>query len=539
MKFYAKKQLLPTALTIIALSISSCSNQDHGNTHNAKVSELKVYLASEPLSLDPRIGGDRRSQMMIRELFEGLTRIGTDGKPYLAAAEKVEISQDGLTYRFSLRDGKWSSGDPVTAHDFEYAWKSILDPKFPSGFAYAFTFIKGAQGAKTGAVPLDDVGIRALDDHTLLVELVHPAPYFLELAANPLYAPVSKKAAVANPNWAKNGGTSFVCNGPFILDEWKHQQEVKLKKNPLYARAEAITLDSISAPIIEEPQTALNMFEKGDIDWVGEPFGNLPLEAIPQLKQLNQLEMRSVGGMFWFQVNTNNQLLSNKSIRQALAIALNRKELTEHLLQGGEQSAFSILPSTLTMQETPAFKDHDIQEARRLFQKGLSELGIDSNKLPVIQLSHWQEPREKAIASAVQQQWQNTLGVKITLTSCDWNTYLKKIIASDFDIAGLNWYSWYQDPIYNLESIKFKTSGLNGTGWEHPDYITYLENADKEVDINKRLEWLQKAEALLTNEMPLIPVYGHTYKFAKKPYVKGEYLSPVGQLELKDITIEK
>ena len=522
-------------ISLLAISAGLCTIACKENKPKTET-ELKVYLTSEPFSLDPRIGGDRRSQMLMRELFEGLTRIGTDGKPHLAAAEAVEISPDGKTYRFLLKKSFWSSGDPVTAHDFAHAWKCILDPNFPSGYSYALTFIQGASEAKAGKLSLDQVGIHAVNDHTLVVELVHPAAYFLELAANPLFSPVSKKADEKNSDWAKSGGSNYVCNGPFTLKEWKHQQQVILQKNPKYTHAEDVKLDIISAPIIEDPQTALNMFEKGDIDWVGEPFGNLPLEAIPELKKQNKLEMKRIGGLFWYQINIERPLLSNLKVRKALAMSLNRRELTQHLLQGGEVPAFSLLPEVISNLDAPPFNDYDLAQARVLFHEGLQELGMTEGNLPTLTLSHWQEPREKAIASAVQQQWQKALGLKINLASCDWSSFLQKFTTSDFDIAGLNWYCWYQDPIYNLESMKFKES-YNGTNWEHPHFIALLNRADDEVNPQKRRALFKEAEELILEELPIIPVYEHTYKYAKKPSVSGEYLSPVGQLELKDVVI--
>ena len=310
-KYYAA--LFLASFTLFA----GCKKGDQ--VPHAPSKTLHLYLQTEPLSLDPRIGGNRMSQMLLRELFEGLTRVGEDGKPHPAQAEKVDISENGKIYTFTIRQSLWSSGEPVTAHDFEYAWKCILDPTFPSGFSYAFAMIKGAREAKLGKLSLDSVGIKAIDDQTLVVELLHPAPYFLELISIPIYSPVSKKAVQLNQDWAKKGGTGYVCNGPFTLADWKHHQEIILQKNERYYAANTVSLQSIDVAIVEDPQTALQMYEKGELDWVGEPFGSLPLDVIPILKQQGILKTSDIGGVYWFKVNVDKPVLSSQKIRQALA----------------------------------------------------------------------------------------------------------------------------------------------------------------------------------------------------------------------------
>ena len=503
---------------------------------------LRLYLQSEPLSLDPRIGGTRSSQVFIRDLFEGLMRIGISGKPEFAVAKSVDISADGCTYCFHLQDSFWSTGERVTAFDFEYAWKSVLNPQFPSSYSYAFSLIKGARKAKLGEISLNDVGINAIDENTLQVTLNHPAPYFLELVANPLYSPVCKKVCENNLDWSKNGGTSFVSNGPFTLASWKHQAQFELCKNNFYGDKKQVQIDRIYVAIIDDPQTALNLFEKGELDMAGEPFGTITLDAIPKLAKTNQLNTKQIDALYWLEVNTQNKLLSNLKIRKALALAINRKEITDELLQAGEKPAFSILPKNLTLAKEPLFQDNDLVNAQRLFQEGLQELRFEKEFNPFpsapLTITYWADPKEKAIATVIANEWSKAFGIEVYLASCDWATFFKKIGSSDYQIATASWFTWYEDPIYNMEFMKYRSSGLNGTNWENERYIELLDLADHELDPEKRSDFLAQAERLIIDEMPIIPVFSQTYKYLKNPRLQGIYLSPVGMLELKNAHFE-
>ncbi|MCB1107188.1 MAG: hypothetical protein KDK76_03735, partial [Chlamydiia bacterium] len=221
------------------------------------------------LSIDPRVGGDKESAVFIRLFFDGLMRNGKEGKPECAVAKTYELSDDHKTYTFHLRESYWSNGDPVTAYDFEYAWKKVLSPSFETPFAYVFYPIKNGRKAKEGIVSLDEVGIRPLDNHTLVIELEHPAPYFIELTANTLYMPVNRLVDKAHPNWATQRGESFVCNGPF---KWKTTSEsapfLELQKNSQHWNQKRIEIDHIQASQMNLT-SAVQMFNTGKLDLIG------------------------------------------------------------------------------------------------------------------------------------------------------------------------------------------------------------------------------------------------------------------------------
>lgn len=534
-----RQTLLATCTLLIA--VTSCKGQQENTQPTDTKSDQKkvrLYLQSEPISMDPRKAGNRISQIAIRELFEGLMRMDSQGRPAPAVAKSYEVSEDKCTYTFHLRPATWSNGMPVTAYDFEYSWLSNLYPDSPTAYSYAFYCIKNARDARMGEVKIEEVGIKAQDAATLVVTLEHPAPYFIELTSNPLYSPVCKAVVEKNPDWHNDAGPDYVTNGPFVLSQWKHRSELVLAKNERYWDSNAVSVQSLSFPIIEDPLTALNMFETGELDWVGDPFGTLALEAIPRLKECKKLEQRPIGSVSWLEVNVEHPLLRSVKVRQAFAMAINRQELVEHLLQGGERPAFSLLPETLTFMQQPFFKDNASDEARVLFNEGVKELNLTLDNLPEITLCHMSDPREKSIAEAVQQEWQKTFGVKITLSSSDWNAHLKRVASGEFDVAGLTWYTFYHDPIYNLEFLKYATASFNGTHWEHPHYIELLNSSDAAVDEAVRDELLSQAEEFLMSQMPVIPICHNTSKFCKSPKIYGESLSPIGMFELKKVDVD-
>lgn len=534
-QMYILTQKLLVLLTV-AMLLPSCQKNDKPAKSEKT---LRLAINSEPLGLDPRVGGDRKSMAITRHLFEGLMRFDEQGTPTPALCESFTISDDKCTYIFRLKDSLWSTGVPVTASDFEYSWKTFCEPNFATKYSYAFYVIKNARKARFGECSLNEVGVKALDDHTLVVTLEHPAPYFLDLCANGLYAPICKSIDQKNRDWGKNGGVDFISNGPFTLQRWAHQNEIVLKKNPHYYDADSVKMNTVKVAIVEDPQTTLAMFENGDLDWVGDPFSLFPLESIPALIKQNKMITGENGAMYWYLVNTQHPLLRSSKIRKAFAYAINRKTLCEHLLQGNEQAVYSLLPKRFSLLEKPTFQDNDLQIAQKLFNEGLEELQISKDALPKITLCHYADPREKVTSQAVQQQLEKAFGVTIELSGADWATsLLRAFTPGQYDLAHSRWFSWYRDPIYNLEFMKFRTGGLNSTYWENPRYIELLNLSDTETDEVKRNQLLSEAERVIMEDLPLIPVYSETYKYMKKPEVTGEFFTPLGFLDYKKVDIQ-
>ncbi|MFI5334776.1 MAG: peptide ABC transporter substrate-binding protein, partial [Chlamydiales bacterium] len=233
---------------------------------------LPISMCSEVRSLDPSVGIDSASQVIIKMLFEGLVSLDLTGTLVPAAAERYEVSPDLKTYTFFLRDSRWSNGSPVTAHDFEYSWKRVITGGAKGTAVHNCYPIKNVQEYAKRKKSIDEIGVKALDDKTLLVELERPTPYFLEVISTSSFFPVSAETDKKSPGWMRESGKGFVCNGPFVLDKHKQNDELIVLKNPYYWDRAHVKLPGIKVAIIEEGLTQLHMYEKDELTWAGKPL---------------------------------------------------------------------------------------------------------------------------------------------------------------------------------------------------------------------------------------------------------------------------
>jgi len=519
-----RKKYITSFLCAFSLfSFFACTQRNS----TVKPNEIRLYLEAEPYSIDPRIGGNRISQTVVRELFEGLTRLGKDGNPELALAKSISVSDDDLTHTISLHPSVWSNGDPVTAHDFVYAWKSIIDPSFPTSFAYALYDIKNAQKAQTRACSLDEIGIRALDDLTLEVTFEYPTPYSLELFANPIFSPVHRPSAQKNKQWAAQTYPEFVSNGPFIVKKHDLNSRIILETNPLYSKKRAEK--TLSFTIINDPNTAFNLFKANELDWFGDPCGTFPIEFLNNKE--TSLYTKDTGGSFWIECHVTTPHLASPKIRKALAMSIDRKTICQGLLNNTASPSFSILPNSLTLLETPTFEDGNAEKAKKLFKEGLDELNITD--YPPLHLMFSASPKNKILAELVQKQIQNALGITVNLAPSDSKTWFQKVSSGDFEISLSHWFTWFNDQYYNLKYLKHKDGGMNGTDWEDPNYISLINQAISHSQTTSRKHYFKQAEQLVMDQMPIIPLFCSDYTYLKPPNLMGEILSSTGQMEFQ------
>lgn len=495
--------------------------------------EVHFYLQSEPASLDPRIGGDHRNQILIRELYEGLMRIGKGGTLEPALAERVTVSEDRRVYTFHLRPSHWSNGMPLVAEDFVWTIKSAVCPSFSSSYAFAFFSIRNAKKAHHGECSLNDIGVRAIDPLTLEITLKKPVFYFLELTANPIYSPVCRAIAEANPRWSLEVFPKYVSNGPFVLKAHAPKSHILLEKNPYYWNPDGAKSERLSFSIIKDSQKAFQLFSSGQLDWYGDPFGTMSPETFSSLKRTDSITTQRSGSTLWLECRTDHPHLRSKFIRQALASAINRQELCDAFPQEGEQPALTILEKSLSSLDTDPIEDNRPDLANDLFQKGLSELGLTKDTCHPIIITHWSEPKMKGLVKLIQKQLQTVLGIRVETSLLDWTTYLKRLSTGEFQIILGCWFTWFQDPIYTLQHVKDRKNGFNTTHFEHPEYIRLLDLSDAAKDHNERRSYLRQAELFVMDEMPIIPLLYRTINYAKQPYLTNECLSPIGLPELK------
>lgn len=541
---WKRVSLLFILVLTLGLLLAACGGDDSASDPRGEAGDdaeevladdqsLNINIKSEPPSLHPGTSTDTTSSAVIDQVFEGLTRLNLDGEPEEAMAESIDVSDDGLTYTFKIReDAVWSNGDPVIAEDFEYAWKWVLDPDNPdTDYAYQLYPIKGAEEAKENGGSLDDVGITVEDEKTLIVELEQPTDYFLELTAFYTYYPLNKNVVEGNDDWALDAGEDYVSNGPFKLVSWEHKDRIVLEKNENYWDSDSVKLETITMHMIKDENTALQMYENGDLDWIGDPVDSVPLASIQTFLESGDLIAEPQAGLYYYAVNIEDDVLSNVNIRKALAHAIDREAIIENVTQTGEIPAMALVPPSMFPEnETGYFPDNDVEKAQEYLEKGLEELGLE--ELPTIALSYNTDEGHAAIAQAVQDMWSKNLDVEIELNNEEWNVYLDTLSEGDYQIGRIGWIADFNDAINFLE-IYETPGGNNYTNWENEEYQALLKEARVELDSDKRQELLREAEEIFMEELPIIPVYFYTNAYMHKDYVKNIKPLPVGSLNLK------
>ena len=463
---------------------------------------------------------------MIKMLYEGLLRLDPTGKPTYGIAQKIDISNEGTLYTFHLRESVWSNGKPLTARDFEYAWKKILDPSFKTLFDYLFHPIKNAKKIKAGMIGIEELGVKAISSNQLLVELEMPTPYFLELCCHWIYSPLSKDVDEMHPGWAYYAEDTYVCNGPFRLTKWRRESEIQTVKNEHYWDRDSVKLDRIDISIIEDPNIAYSMFQRGQLDWIGEPLTEIPLEIIRSHNQ--DILSHPISSVQWFALNVQRLPFQSKKIRHAFSLALDRASIVEEVLMGDEALSSSLLPKRLSTLDSAPLCTFDLQKARALFFEGLEELKITPKDIPPLVLKIYDQEPHKSIAKAVVAMWEKAFPVSITLEVLGWHRYFESIPDFTYDIIGIMWYSWFLDPMYTFETLSSLSNSMNLSQWQNPQFLLLFNRAQKETSPIKRYEIFRQIEEIVMEEMPIISVFEYTLRYMKNNKLTNIYLSHLG-----------
>lgn len=537
----SKKFIILTSLILVlAIIFTGCSSPSNegkdpaGNNQTAGGKKiLRSNNSSEPGSLDPALAQGTHESWILENVFEGLMTFDENGELVPGMAESYEISEDGLTYTFKIRDGvTWSNGDPVTAEDFEYTWKRALDPELAADYAHILYYIKGAQAYNSGEGSRDDVAVKALDEKTLEVTLEAPTAYFLELTAFYTYFPVNKNVVESNPDWAKDPET-HVSNGPFKLVRWDHNAKIVLEKNESYYNADKIKLDGIELDIIEDQNTAWQKYEGGEYHILVD----VPTSVVAQLKAQNdpQLNIGNQIGTYYYNVNPDVKPFNNAKVRQALSMAIDREIITENITQGGQIPAEGVVPYGLKDENGNEFRDgvgslveYDPDKAKQLFEEGLAEEGMtleEFNSGQFVILYNTSESHKK-IAQAVQEMWRTTLGIEIGLENVEFQVKLDREKAGDYQISRGGWIGDYMDPMTILD-LWWSESAFNDVKYNNEEYDKLIAESKATDDQNIRMENLRNAEKMIMEDMAVIPIYFYTQPYVVKENVSGITYVPV------------
>ncbi len=495
---------------------TSCQNKQDKTVNTLKINFQEGDLPSlHPHALMIYL----RGISIAKNLYECLTRIDTQGQIQLAGAKSVDVSPDGLKYTFTLRDNRWSDGTLVKASHYEKAWKEALSPDSNCSRSDLLYMIRNAVEAKKGFVPLDTVGVKALDDKTLAVELAYPSPFFLELVAQPIAAPL------ISPQQKEQ----HIFNGPFLVDAWKHGDCITLKQNPHFWDKNRISLKQIDIYLVQDPMTSYSMFEKKQIDWIGMPLSPLSSELIIQLKKEGSLRSHPVDRAFWVFLNTQHRALSSPSIRQALSLAIDRQAITEHILIGGKP-LLKPLPSALLPLPSQTILKKDLSEAQTRFDQGLQELGIEKKGLPPIVISYSQQANRKQLAEYLQQVWSQTFGIPVRVETQEWNILRCNLEKGDYEICGVFEAAFYKDPMELLEKMTALTSN-NFPKWVSAPFVEKVVLAKQQTNPKQRMQLLSEAEHILMEQMPFIPICSDELIFSHAPELKGYAFDYVGAID--------
>lgn len=499
---------------------------------------LKICFSEEMRILDPRLGGEEPTTHVIRMLFDGLMRRDREGKVVPAAAESYDIFENNTVYIFHLREAFWSDGVPVTAHDFEYAWKKSLDPKTVSHGAQNFYMIKNAKESVEGLVSSNDVGVEALDDKTLRVELAYPVPYFIDSLLCTLFCPIPKHVDLEDSMWAFRTDSTFVSNGPFRLKKWHHGDSIVLEKNPLYWDVENVKIPGIDACFVEDGMTQLYLFEKKEIDWIGSAINKAPPEVYQSIQMTECYDTVESPTMYWYFINTDRFPFNHAKLRKAFAYALDRESIVNAAYEKVGLPAYGIISPSFGINNPEQFK-RDIEKAKVLFAEALEELGLTLETFPIVTVNYVAGAENLSrTVQITQQNWQEAFGIKVELLQADWPCHFSSIQKGDYQVGVMRWLSYLFDPIYMLKTFQYKHDLVNMSNWENEKYQALLEKSNYQADPEERNATLIEAERVLMDEMPLIPICFMNIQFTRREELAGVTLPPSGEIDFKYVTFQ-
>jgi oligopeptide transport system substrate-binding protein len=522
-----KLSSLFAALLVAALVLSACSPFGGGKQGGSGGQVLNLMERDEPPNLDSAKSTDAISFTILANVEEGLYRLDKDGKPVLGmAAAEPQVSPDKKTYTFKLRDAKWSDGKPVTAHDFEYAWKRALDPKTASEYAYILYPVLNAEKYNTGGGKADDVGVKALDDKTLEVKLERPIPFLNYLLAFPTYLPQRKDIVEKYGEKYALEASNMVFNGPYVLSEWKHNQSFTYKKNDNYWNKDNVKLDTVKVQIVKDAGTALNLYKTGKLDYT-----TLGSDFIDAYKNSPERVAYFDSSVWYLEMNQTKAFFKNQKIRKAIAEAIDKKTFTDKLLKDGSEPAGALVPPQIYVQgkEFRSIATANVQfnptEAKQLLQQGLKELGMSS--APSIELLSSDTTTAKRDAQFVQNQLQTNLGLKVTVAPVPFKERLKRTKEGNFDIALMGWSADYNDPMTYLD-LFMSDNPQNRGKYSNPQYDALIKKSKENPNFEERAKDLVKAEQMIMDDAGVAPLYYRKMNVLVKPYVKDLSFNAIG-----------
>ena len=514
-------------LLFIMMILISCggAGKESNTSGNTKII---VNETAEPKSIDPGLLTDQSGIAVNSLVSEGLTRQGKDGTPEPGLAEKWDVSEDGLTWTFHLRENiKWSSGEPVTADDFKFAWLRVLEPATASEYAYMLHYIKGGQAYNEGKGKKEDVGINVIDSRTLEVKLERPTAYFASLAASPTYAPIREKFFDEKGKNFALEADAMEYSGPYKIKSWKHDSNFIMVKNENYWNKDHIKIDEVEMVLVADSTAELNAFNNGEIELI-----RLTAEQYKRYEKDPRVNVFRNNSVWYLEYNMENKFLANKKIRQALTLAVDKEEMANTIVKGTGEAAYGIVPTgfpgeskTFREENGDSYPKYNPEEAKRLYKEGLAELGV--TELPELSLIINEAGNNKKIAEYVQEKIRTNLGANIRIEPIPFKERMARLQQKNFEIVLSGWGSDYADPMTYID-LFVTNGGNNHSSYSNPKYDELIKTANNSSDNKVRMQAMRDAEKILGDDMPVGVMLYSTRVIMLNPKIKNVYFKGIG-----------
>lgn len=513
--------LLGAGLAVAATSTLSIAAEVPAGTELAKVQELVRGNGTEVATIDPHKSQGVPESHVIRDLLEGLVNQDGEGNTIPGVAESWETT-DNKTFTFHLRkDAKWSNGDPVTAQDFVYSWQRAVDPATASPYAWYMEYTKmaNAKDIVAGKKDKSELGVKAVDANTLVVELETAVPYFVMMMGHTTMKPVHQATVEKyGDQWTKP--EHFVGNGAFSVDKWVVNERLVLKRNDQYWNNDKTVLNKVTFLPIENQVAEMNRFLSGEIDFTNE----LPTEHFKRLQKEYAEDVSVAGNLctYYYIFNTKKAPFDDVRVRQAISYAIDRDIVTGAILAQGQKPAYFLTPEITAGfdPELPAYGKMSQKERNAEAERLLEEAGYGKDNPLKFNLLYNTSENHKKIAVALGSMWKKTLGLSVTLENQEWKTYLSSKDSGDFEVARAGWCGDYNEASSFLTLMKSN----NTTGGVHYDSAAYDQIIDKALNSTseeERKALYLEAEALMANDMPIAPIYQYVKSRLLNPHVGG------------------
>lgn len=478
-------------------------------------------------------------------MFEGLVKWVDDGEGNAITApgqaeswDKVANDDGTVTYTFHLRDGiKWSDGQAVTASDFEYSWKRLANPETAADYCYMIDMVKGYAEVADGSAEPDTLSVKAVDDTTFQVDLTYDCPYFEEIVAFPATFPVRQDMVEGSDNWTFDTAT-YIGNGAYKMTEWSHNAYILMEKNENYYDYENLGPDSIKFALLDDNNAMLKGYNNDELDFIE----NLPVDEVATYLASGELEIGDYIGTYYVCFNTEDEIFSDPQIRKAFSLVIDRNYIVDSVTQSGEVPATGFVPAGVNDAEGASGDDFrtvggeyysvseedyekNCEEARQI----LADAGYPNGEgFPTVEYLYNTDDKHKKIGEALQNMWQEQLGVTVNLDNQDWNVFLQNRKDGNYQIARNGWIADYNDPCSFLD-MWYTGGGNNDAQYSRAEYDAAIDAAKATSDPAERMAAFHEAEDILIGEdNVLAPIYFYTQPYMLKDDIAGMYYTPLG-----------